>query len=79
MKPTFKDTALYRFPVWAFDKAAGRFLAKPSTENEDAEEEEVASSSDDVAEYEVLEKAKTSAQNGNGKAVKRSKKSARGR
>lgn len=60
----------------------GRFLNKAEVEDE-AEEgeggEEVASSSSGADDFEVLEKVKTTAQNGNGKAVRRSKKSARGR
>jgi hypothetical protein len=56
-------------------------LRKPPTFIEgDAEEEEVAESSSSGADdFEVLEKVKTTAQNGTGKATKRSKKSARGR
>ncbi|TVY59655.1 putative J domain-containing protein [Lachnellula suecica] len=79
--PTLKDTALYRVPIWAFDRLAGKFLRKaPSFTEEDEEEEEVASSSSSRRDdFEVLEKVKTTAQNGNGKTSKKSKKSARGR
>ena len=72
-------------PIWAFDKVAGRFLKKGEeevTEEEEEEEEEVeevAGSSSGVDDFEVLEKVKTIAQNGNGRAVKRNKKSSRGR
>jgi len=67
-------------PVWAFNHTAGRFLSKPSAEEDvEVEEEEVGSSSSGADDFEVLEKVKTTAQNGNGKAVKRNKKSSRGR
>jgi len=38
-----------------------------------------APSSEEAEDFEILEKVKTTAQNGNGKAVKRSKKNVRGR
>jgi len=69
-------------PIWAFDKVAGRFLKKGEeevTEEEQEEIEEAAGSSSGADDFEVLEKVKTTAQNGNGKAVKRNKKSSRGR
>jgi hypothetical protein len=79
-QPTIKDTALYRVPIWAFNRTAGRFLSTPSAEHDvEVEEEEAASSSSGADDFEVLEKVKTTAQNGNGKAVKRNKKSSRGR
>jgi hypothetical protein len=54
-------------------------LKKPSSEEEtDIEEDEVPSSSSGAEDFEVLEKVKTTAPNGNGKAIKR-KKSNRGR
>lgn len=80
--PTIKDTALYRVPIWAFDRVTSRFLRKAPTFTEDEEEEEETpeSSSSGADDFEVLEKVKTTAQNGTGKSNnKRSKKSARGR
>jgi hypothetical protein len=74
-----KDTALYRVPLWAYNRTAGRFLNKPTSDSEsELDEEEPASSSSGADDFEVLEKVKTTAQNGNGKAVRR-KKSTRGR
>jgi hypothetical protein len=79
LQPTLKDTALYRVPIWAYKRIAGRVLKKSSEEEEsDIEEDEVPSSSSGAEDFEVLEKVKTTAPNGNGKAVKR-KKSNRGR
>ncbi|TVY87332.1 putative J domain-containing protein [Lachnellula willkommii] len=80
-RPTIKNTALVRVPRWAFDRVAGKFLRKAPTFAEDDEEEEevVESSSSGADDFEVLEKVKTTAQNGTGKATKRSKKTARGR
>jgi hypothetical protein len=79
--PTLRDTALYRVPIWAYSRSAGRFLNKPSPTEESDEEGDVQNteSSDDVEDYEVLEKVKTTAQNGNRKAVRRMGKSAKGR
>lgn len=48
-------------------------------DEESKEEEEVTSSSSGADDFEVLEKIKTTAQIENGKAVKRNKKSVRGR
>ena len=79
-KPTIKDTALYRVPIWAFNRTAGRLLNKSLAKedsDEEIEEEEVASSSSGADDFEVLEKVKTTAQNGNGKAVRRNKKNGR--
>lgn len=75
-----RDTALYRMPIWAFNRTVGRFLNKAQAE-EDSEEEEAAatSSSSGADDFEVLEKVKTTEQNGNGKAIRRNKKSVRGR
>ncbi|KAM3074401.1 hypothetical protein ACMFMG_002792 [Clarireedia jacksonii] len=79
--PTIKDTALVRFPKWTFNLAVGRFLNKPSKEQEyeEVEEEEAASlsSSSGADDFEVLEKVKTTATNGNGKAIRRNKKNVR--
>lgn len=79
-QPTIRDTALYRVPIWIYNRAAGRLSKKVSTEEEsDIEDDEPASSSSGADDFEVLEKVKTGAQNENGKAVRRNKKSARGR
>lgn len=77
--PTFRDTSLYRIPLWAYNSTAGRFLNKATDEDEIEEEEaeeEVANSSSSGAEsFEVLEKVKTTA--ANGKPAKKAKKNAR--
>lgn len=78
-QPTIKDTALVRVPIWIINKAMSRFLSKPSTDSDsDIEEDEAPSSSSGAEDFEVLEKVKTTAPNGNGKAVRR-KKSTKGR
>jgi hypothetical protein len=83
--PTIKDTALYRVPLWAFNLVAGRFLSKKDVDGEysgdEFDENAEAGSGEDADDFEVLEKVKTSAQNGtgNGKAVRRNKKNGRGR
>lgn len=82
-KPTIRDTALYRVPIWAYNISVGRFLNKPAPESDDivednVDEAEVASSSSGAEDFELLEKSKTIAQNGNGKAIRR-KKSTKGR
>lgn len=79
-QPTIKDTALYRMPIWAFTRTVGRLLNKAQAE-EDLEEEEgdVTSSNSGADDFEVLEKVRTTEPNGNGKAVRRNKKSIRGR
>ena len=75
-----KNTALVRVPIWVFNRTVSRFLNKAEVEEEIEEgEEEGASSSSGADDFEVLEKVKTTAQNGNGYAVRRNKKSARGR
>jgi hypothetical protein len=78
-QPTIKDTALFRVPIWAYNRVASRFLNRPEVEEEVQEEEEGSSNSSGADDFEVLGKVKTTAQNGNGKAVRRNKKSARGR
>ena len=79
-KPTIKDTSLVRFPVWVYHKTAGRLFPQKQAEEEYYDGEEAETEEVDAAEgFEVLEKAKTSAVNGNGKAARRSKKSGRGR
>jgi hypothetical protein len=78
-KPTLRDTALYRIPIWTFNRLTGR-IVKPSSSDEESDisEEDVPSSNSGAEDFEVLEKVKTTAQNGTGKAVRR-KKSTRGR
>ncbi len=97
-KPTLKDTALYRAPIWVYTLTAGRFLHRSSrapksedasSSDDDADEDDepapadasAADGSDGVEDFEVLERVKTTAPNGlvTGKAVKRNKKSAKGR
>ena len=81
LQPTFKDTALYRVPIWAYNRTASRYLNKAPIKEDDEEEEgedTPPSSSSGADDFEVLEKVKTTAPNGTGKAVRR-KKSARGR
>ena len=76
-----KDTALYRIPIWAVRTISNRVLNRTTVESEYEGEEETEdrlSSSSGADDFELLEKEKTTAQNGNGKAVRR-KKSARGR
>ncbi|CAG8952588.1 hypothetical protein HYFRA_00009694 [Hymenoscyphus fraxineus] len=80
-RPTIRDTALVRVPIWAFNITAGRFLGKSSSPEEFDDEvdgENPSSSSSGADDFEVLEKVKTTAPNGTGKVVRR-KKSARGR
>jgi hypothetical protein len=63
-----------KVPLWAYKITVGRFLDKaPKKEDVEEEEEEVASSSSGADDFEVLEKVKTTAQNGNGKNIKRKK------
>jgi hypothetical protein len=77
-KPTLRDTALYRIPIWTFNRLTGR-IVKPSSSDEESDiSEDVPSSNSGAEDFEVLEKVKTTAQNGTGKAVRR-KKSTRGR
>ncbi|CZS98435.1 probable ERJ5 Endoplasmic Reticulum located J-protein [Rhynchosporium agropyri] len=79
-QPTISDTALVRVPIWILNKATSRFLSKPSTDSESdgIDEDEAPDSSSGAEDFEVLEKSKTSALNGNGKSVRR-KKSSKGR
>ena len=75
-RPTIKDTALYRVPIWAYTHVAGRFLKKSSSDEEDSDiegEDTPPSSTSGADDFEVLEKVKTSSQNGSGKVVKRKK------
>lgn len=76
-KPTVWDTAAVKLPIWAFNASVGRFLNKAPVNEEDVEvEEEVtASSSSGADDFEVLEKVKTTARNGDGKSIKRKKSS----
>jgi hypothetical protein len=87
-----KDTALYRVPIWVYNLTAGRFLHKANEnskhdETSSDEEDEPAAEADDgdgtdgVEDFEILDKVRTTAPNGviTGKAVKRNKKSAKGR
>ncbi|TAQ88740.1 hypothetical protein B7494_g2904 [Chlorociboria aeruginascens] len=80
-QPTIKDTALVRVPIWAFNRAMGRFLNRAPVEEEEEEEEEeggdVTSGSSGADDFEVLEKVKTTAENGTGKAIRRNKKNVR--
>jgi hypothetical protein len=78
-QPTLKDTAFYRLPMWAFRRTAGRFLSQPADESEEIYEDELEEGSEDAEDFEVLEKVKTSATNGSGKATRRSKKAGRGK
>lgn len=79
--PTIKDTALYRLPLWTVGRLTGLLRKKTDgAQSDDEFDEQVdAGSSEEAEDFEVLEKVKTSSQNGNGKAVKRGKKNGRGR
>jgi hypothetical protein len=71
-KPTFSQTALVRFPKWAFNQTIGRAFGhkKTATENEDAGD------SDSDCDVPVSgTKARTSA-NSNGNAVRRARRTA---
>ncbi|KAF7949598.1 uncharacterized protein EAE97_003107 [Botrytis byssoidea] len=74
--PSMRETALFRLPIFAFNKTIGRVLNKTPVE-EEYEEVEEASSSSGADDFEVLEKVKTTAINGNGKATRRNKKNGR--
>ncbi|APA07131.1 hypothetical protein SS1G_04154 [Sclerotinia sclerotiorum 1980 UF-70] len=74
--PTMRETALFRLPTFTFNQTIGRFLNKTPVEEEHEETEEVSSSSG-ADDFEVLEKVKTTATNGNGKATRRNKKNGR--
>lgn len=75
--------------MWAYNLTAGRFLHRSkaakhedtSSDEEDNPAAEADDGSDGVEDFEVLDKMKTTAPNGvvTGKAVKRNKKSAKGR
>lgn len=75
-QPTWKSTALYRAPVWAYNLTAGRFLNKSITKDENINSDEDGASDSPATEeeYEVVDRTKISEPNGTGKAVKRSKK-----
>ncbi|QSZ31252.1 hypothetical protein DSL72_000815 [Monilinia vaccinii-corymbosi] len=75
--PTVKDTALFRLPIFAFNKTIGRVLNKAPVEEEYEEIQEDASNSSGAEDFEVLDKVKTTATNGNGKATRRNKKNGR--
>lgn len=85
-RPTLKDTALVRIPTWALHSILRRFSKTPPSDDDSSssldEEGEAtpASGSSDAGDFEVLDKVKTTALNGNatGKALRR-KKSTRGR
>lgn len=72
-----RQTALFRLPIFVFNKTINRVLNKAPVGEEYEEIEEVASNSSSTDDFEVLEKVKTTATNGNGKATKRSKKNGR--
>lgn len=82
-RPTIRETALVRLPLWAANSVMSRFSSKPaSEEDEDSVDEEIdtpGSSGSGAEDFEVLEKVKTTAQNGANKAVRRKKSSTRGR
>ena len=67
--------------MWAINRTVGRVLGKAPVEEEQDEEDEVtpSDSSSGAEDFEVLEKVKSTAPNGNGKANKRNKKASRGR
>ncbi|KAI9744053.1 MAG: hypothetical protein M1818_002205 [Claussenomyces sp. TS43310] len=88
--PTIKSTALYRIPVWLYMTTVGRrFLNKEPAADEDADDEDpaeaeadqeihesakVAAADDDADDFELLEKVKTSSQNGTGKTARNRRK-----
>jgi hypothetical protein len=80
-KPTIKDTALYRLPIWTLNRVMGRFTSKPANdEDEDSFDEGKAtptSSHSGTEDFEVLEKVKTTAQNGNEAVLRRKKSTSR--
>ncbi|KAG9248322.1 hypothetical protein BJ878DRAFT_532002 [Calycina marina] len=77
-RPGLTDTALVRLPRWAVRTAYNRIFNRGAEADieEFLEEEDRPSSSSGADDFEVLEKVKTTAPNGNDKVVKR-KKSAR--
>jgi curved DNA-binding protein CbpA len=78
-RPTIRDTALYRFPVWIYGKAVGRFQKGPldiSTEDEKVATTSTAASDeeqDSASSFEVLETSGVE-QVANGRSKKRNKK-----
>lgn len=78
-RPTIRDTALYRFPVWMYSKALGRFQKGPVDAS--SEDEHVATTSsvavdeeqDSSSSYEMLETSGVE-QVANGRTKKRNKK-----
>ena len=80
-KPTIRDTALYRLPIWAYKRVTGRFFNKAAPTEVDSDDEagEATPSSSDADDYEVLQKINSTADNGRGKVVRRIKKTGRGR
>ncbi|CAL3961919.1 unnamed protein product [Diplocarpon coronariae] len=73
-QPTIRDTALVRLPLWMVLKATSRFRSQAADDlDADIEDEDAPSGSSDADDFEVLEKVKTTAPNGNGKVVKRKK------
>jgi len=74
-QPTVKDTALVRVPVWAYETITSRFLKKKEAADEDSDldAEDTPASSSGAEDFEVLEKVRTTAENGVGKAVRRKK------
>lgn len=63
------------------ERVSGLIRKKPADGQSDDEfdGQDEADSSEEADDFEVLEKIKTSSQNGNGKAMKRGKKNVRGR
>ena len=75
-KPTIKDTAVYRFPMWAFNKATARFWKASEEEEYENQPEIVISDSSQDSGYEVVSKDNPvdSMAQANGTAKKRGKK-----
>lgn len=61
------------------DELEAETLASPTASAKAAAENKAKESSEEAEDYELLEKVKTTAQNGTGKATRRNKKSAKGR
>ncbi|PBP24553.1 DnaJ domain protein [Diplocarpon rosae] len=73
-QPTIRDTALVRLPLWIVLKATSRLRSQPTDDLEsDIEDEDTPSGSSGADDFEVLDKVKTTAPNGNGNVVKRKK------
>jgi hypothetical protein len=69
-----------RIPLWAYNKTVGRLLPQKAVDGEGEYQDDevpVSSSSSGADDFEVLEKTKTTAENGDN--VLRRKKSAKGR